>query len=441
LPFDLVQTIGPGARAATIASTIEGAIAQGRLQPEAKLPPVRELAAGLDVSPATVAAAYRTLRQRGFVVAERARGTSVAPQPPVRVKRIAALPTGVRDLASGNPDPRLLPPLQKALAGVDPAHKLYGVPAKLPALAALAEAEFAADGIRSDIAVTGGALDAIERALETELRVGDRVVVEDPSWPRIPDLVHALGLVVEPVAVDERGLVPDALERALRAGARAVIATPRGQNPTGGAVDARRGRDLRARLAAHPDVLVIEDDYVAHVAGAPYVPVHADGGRWAVVRSLSKVVGPDLRIALVAGDPLTISRLEGRQRLGPGWVSHILQQIAAQLLQDRATARLLARAERTYTERREAIVSALAARGVDAAGDSGLGVWVALADEAAAVRELLAEGWAVSPGERYRFHSPPGIRITTAGLEPAEAEQLADAIAALGRVPATTYTG
>jgi DNA-binding transcriptional MocR family regulator len=441
LPFDIVQTIGPGARAATIASAIEGAIAQGRLRPEAKLPPVRELAAGLDVSPATVAAAYRTLRQRGFVVAERARGTSVAPQPPVRVKRIAPLPAGVRDLASGNPDPRLLPPLGKALAGVDPAHKLYGVPAKLPALAALAEAEFAVDGIRGDVAVTGGALDAIERALETELRVGDRVVVEDPNWPRIPDLVHALGLVVEPVAVDERGLVPDALERALRAGARAVIATPRGQNPTGAAVDARRGRDLRARLAENPDVLMIEDDYVARVAGAPYVPVHADVGRWAVVRSLSKAVGPDLRIALVAGDPLTISRLEGRQRLGPGWVSHILQQIAAQLLQDRATARLLARAERTYTERREAIVSALAARGIDAAGDSGLGVWVPLADEAAAVRELLAEGWAVSPGERYRFHSPPGIRITTAGLEPAEAEQLADAIAALGRVPATTYTG
>ena len=68
-------------------------------------------------------------------------------------------------------------------------------------------------------------------------------------------------------------------------------------------------------------------------------------------------------------------------------------------------------------------MSALAARGVEAAGDSGLGVWVPLADEAAAVRELLVQGWAVSPGERYRFRSAPGIRVTTASLEPDEAER------------------
>ena len=74
---------------------------------------------------------------------------------------------------------------------------------------------------------------------------------------------------------------------------------------------------------------------------------------------------------------------------------------------------------------------------MQAAGDSGLGVWVPLAEEAAAVRELLAQGWAVSPGERYRFSSAPGIRITTAALEPAAAERLAD----LGRAPARTYAG
>jgi DNA-binding transcriptional MocR family regulator len=227
----------------------------------------------------------------------------------------------------------------------------------------------------------------------------------------------------------------------LRRGARAVIATPRGQNPTGAAVDAERGRALQDVLANHPDVLVIEDDYVARVAGAPYVPLHRADGRWAVVRSLSKVLGPDLRIAVLAGDELTISRIEGRQRLGPGWVSQILQQVAALLLRDETTVELLGRAEETYAERRRVLVSALAAREIDAAGDSGLGVWVPLVDEAAAVRELLDQGWAVSPGERYRFRSAPGIRITTADLEPDEAERLAEAIAALTGAPAATYAG
>src|SRR5262249_43466799 len=169
------------------------------------------------------------------------------------------------DLASGNPDPELLPPLAGVFARVDPTHRLYGVAARLPELAALAEAGFAADGVRGDVAVTGGALDAIERALQTELRLGDRVVVEDPTWPRIADLVLALGLTIEPVAVDRSGLDPNLLGAALRRGARAIIATPRGQNPTGAAVYPARGRALGAVLAGHPDVLVIEDDYVAWV--------------------------------------------------------------------------------------------------------------------------------------------------------------------------------
>jgi DNA-binding transcriptional MocR family regulator len=420
---------------------VEAEVARGRLAPAAKLPAVRELAAALEVSPATVAAAYRELKRRGFVVTDGARGTSVAPVPPARVTRVSQLPAGVRDLSSGNPDPQLLPSLADVFARLEPSHRLYGVAAKLPELESLAADGFAADNIRGDIAVTGGAVDAIERALQTELRLGDRVVVEDPSWPRIADLVRSLGLAIEPVRVDDRGLDPDLLDAALRRGARAVIMTPRGQNPSSAATDPARGRELRAVHARYPDALVIEDDYVAGVGGAPYVPVHRPDGRWTVVRSLSKVLGPDLRIALVAGDALTISRLEGRQRLGPGWISHILQQIATLLLRDAATMRLLKRAAQTYTERRQALVGALAARGVEAAGNSGLGVWVPLGDEAAAVRELLVAGWAVSPGERFRFNSSPGIRITTANLDPDNAERLADAIAGLGRSAGSTYTG
>ena len=65
----------------------------------------------------------------------------------------------------------------------------------------------------------------------------------------------------------------------------------------------------------------------------------------------------------------------------------------------------------------------------------------AQAEEAAAVRELLLQGWGVSPGERYRFHSAPGIRLTTADLEPDEAERLAGSVAALRTAPASAYAG
>jgi DNA-binding transcriptional MocR family regulator len=430
-----------GAGAATIAAKIEAAIADGRLAPGGRLPTVRDLAAELAVSPATVAAAYRTLRQRGLVSAQSRRGTVVATQPPLRVRGAQPLPAGARDLASGNPDPALLPPLGPALARVDPAHKLYGGPVKLPRLAELARADFAEDRIEGEIAVVGGALDGIERVLQTRLRPGDHVVIEDPTWPRINDLVHAAGLVPEPVRIDQRGLIPDELARALGRGARAVIATPRGQNPTGAALDAQRGREVRDLLGRHPDVVVIEDDYVAAVAGAPYVPVHGASERWVVIRSLSKVLGPDLRVAPMAGDPLTISRVEGRQLLGAGWVSHLLQQTAAHLWESPETRQLLARAEHTYAERRAALLDALAGHGITGYGRTGLGVWIPVDEEAAVAAQLLERGWAVSPGERYRFAGPPGIRVTTTDLRPSEAAELAAALAEIARASPATYAG
>ena len=439
--MELSLTIKPGAGASTIAATIESAIADDRLAPADRLPTVRELAGRLGVSPATVAAAYRTLGRRGIVSAEGRRGTVVAAQPPLRVAGGRPLPPNVRDLASGNPDPALLPSLAPALARLDARHKLYGGPNRLAKLVKLAEADFSEDGIEGDIAIVGGALDGIERILQTQLRPGDRVVVEDPSWPRIRDLLAALGFEPEPVRVDRHGLVPDALVAALRRSARAVIATPRGQNPTGAALDADRAAHLRDVLGRHSDVLVVVDDYVGLVAGAPYIGLQGANERWAVIRSLSKVLGPDLRVAPMIGDPLTISRIEGRQLLGAGWVSHLLQQTAANLWSGAATRRLLARAERTYAERRAALVDALAGHGIAAQGDSGLGVWVPLDEEVAVVQSLLARGWAVSPGERYRFRTAPGIRITTAGLDPHDAQELARAIASGVRPTRTTYAG
>jgi DNA-binding transcriptional MocR family regulator len=102
---------------------------------------------------------------------------------------------------------------------------------------------------------------------------------------------------------------------------------------------------------------------------------------------------------------------------------------------------LLARAGRTYAERRAALSSALARRGITAHGRTGLGVWVPVAEETTLVQHLLERGWAVSPGERYRHRTPPGIRITTAGLPPDDAERLAAAIDDILHATAGTYAG
>ena len=148
---------------------------------------------------------------------------------------------------------------------------------------------------------------------------------------------------------------------------------------------------------------------------------------------MSKVLHPDMRLAFLAGDETTVARVEGRQWLGPRWVSHILQRIAADLLHSRSTQKLLARAEKSYRERREALLRELTKRGITAHGVSGLNVWIPVAHESAVAQSLLGRGWAVNAGDRYRIASGPAIRVTIATLDPKDAVRLADDLAAVLR--------
>src|SRR5207253_7808157 len=128
------------------------------------------------------------------------------------------------------------------------------------------------------------------------------VAVEDPSFTGILDLLNALSLVPVPVAVDDEGLIPAELQKSVRS-VEALIVTPRAQNPTGAAMTAARAKRLRAILARRPELLVIEDDHAGPIASAPYVTLVEEArASWAVVRSVSKSLGPDLRVALLAGD-------------------------------------------------------------------------------------------------------------------------------------------
>ena len=164
---------------------------------------------------------------------------------------------------------------------------------------------------------------------------------------------------------------------------------------------------------------------------------------------MSKSLGPDLRLAVMAGDEATITRVAGRQALGTGWVSYQLQEMVAELWSDASVGRTLAVAAQVYADRGAALRSALAAHGITASGRSGFTCWVPVADEDGVVAALArgdapagppgrsnpageprregmaAAGWAVAPGQRFRIASPPGVRISFARLEEADAASFA----------------
>ncbi|WP_406417607.1 aminotransferase class I/II-fold pyridoxal phosphate-dependent enzyme [Streptomyces sp. NBC_01614] len=434
-----------GRRAADIASSVERAVGAGELEPGQLLPPMRELAVELGVNPNTVAAAYRILRERGVIETAGRRGSRVRPKPATtgRESIRVDVPEGVRNVAAGNPDPALLPPLAKAFAAAaeqnDREPVMYGDEAVDPELARSARAAFDADGVAAGpIAVASGSLDVIERVLAAHLKPGDTVAVEDPGWGSLLDLVPAVGLRTAPVGVDDEGPLPDDVRRALEAGARALIVTNRAQNPTGAVVTAARARALRSVLTHHPDMLLIEDDHGHGIVDLPLHPLAGTTRSWAFVRSAAKAYGPDLRLAVFTGDPVTVDRVRGRQRLGPGWVSRIGQRALVRLWAEGAVDPTTVAA--AYAARRDALIAALAERGITAHGRSGMNVWIPVPDETGAVARLLHAGWAVAPGARFRMSAPPGIRITVATLAADEIAPLADAVAtAVASAPPRGY--
>ncbi|MEU2421901.1 aminotransferase class I/II-fold pyridoxal phosphate-dependent enzyme [Streptomyces sp. NPDC007851] len=431
-----------GTTAKGIAASVERCVAEGSLAPEAALPPVRRLAAELGVSPGTVATAYKELRGRGIVVTRGRGGTVVAPAPAVASRRPPRVPAGLRDLAGGHPDAALLPGL------VPPSRLSPGARShrSAPRLARLEEAVrdwIGPDGVPVEhVTFAHGALDLIGRILSVELRPGDAVAMEDPGYHHLLDLVPALGLRIVPVAVDDEGMRPDGLSRALRAGVRAVVYSPRAQNPYGGCFSAARRDALAAVLREGSDVLVVENDHASSVTDVPLHSVAGTGlARWVHVRTVSKFLGTDLRWAAAACDATTLARHDGLLLLTSGWVSHLLQETVLGLMTDADTRALVARARTAYSVRRGTLAAELAERGITSHGASGMNLWVPVRDESAVVNGLRSYGWWVAAGARFRLSSGPAVRISTAGLEQADAVRLASDFAAVLGESEATYGG
>ncbi|MFE2417099.1 aminotransferase class I/II-fold pyridoxal phosphate-dependent enzyme [Streptomyces hokutonensis] len=426
-----------GVTAAEIAGSVRDQVASGELAPRTSLPPVRTLAAELGVNRNTVALAYRRLVEAG-VAETRGRGGTVVAAVPQLAREGVGVGADCVDLASGNPDPRLLPDILAATRRGDYSPPLYGAPAIDPGLEAWAGADFAEDidqPLRT--LVTHGAVDATERLLNAHLTRGDLVAIEDPCFLASIGTLRLNGYRTAPVGVDGAGMRPDALRAALEAGARAVVCTPRAHNPTGASLTEERAADLRTILTEYPQVLVIEDDHFSVVSARPYHRITPpNSSRWALVRSVSKFLGPDLRLALVAADAETAARLEARLSAGTTWVSRLLQHVTRELLLDPGVHELHERARELYARRSGLLVGRLHAQGIEVPHrPDGLNVWVQLdVDARAAVAALAQRGWAVRPG--HLFAPDPAahqgaIRVTSSTVSERQAEAFAAELAAV----------
>ncbi|MBL7258918.1 GntR family transcriptional regulator [Actinoplanes sp. LDG1-01] len=425
-----------------LADAVGRAIGEGVLLPGSKLPPVRAVALELRMSPTTVSAAWQLLRRAGTIQTDGRRGTIVAASRADGPGRYRAALRGrsgfALDLSTGVPDPRLLPSLP-ALAGLSPAPTSYLDEPVLPALASLLRERW--PYVCQRLAIFDGAMDAIDHVASSLLRLGDRVVVENPCFPPLLDLLESLGVQAVAADTDAQGMLPAALSAALTQRPAAVFLQPRALNPTGASWSSTRAAELATVLSRAPHVYVVEDDSAGDVSSAALHSLGSHLPRQTIhVHSFSKSHGPDLRLAAVSAPAAVLDPILERRLLGQGWTSRLLQHLLLTLLTDPASVTAVAAARTEYARRRHLVVAALATHGITVPPGDGLNLWLPVADEAAALISLASNGLAAAAGTAFTLGpGTPHLRVTV-GLIATDHEAVATLLAEAARAPALSIT-
>ena len=429
--------------ASGIASTMNRLISDDRLQTGERLPTVRVLAQRLGVSPSTVSEAWQVLGDAGSIAARGRQGTVVvgrgAVARPSRYRNVTGGQFDL-DLSTGTPDPSLLPDLSSVLASVAKNSRTSSYlddPVFPPLGEHLRETwPFPAEAIT----VVDGCMDALDRLTSTLVRLGDRVVVENPTFPPLLDLLEQIGAEIIPVELDDEGITVASLARALETDPVVVFTQPRAQNPTGISTTAERAAAL-ADLLRPVRAIVIEDDHANEIAVAPLasIGVHLPD-RTIHIRGYSKSHGPDLRLAAVGGAGDATTRMAQRRILGPGWSSRLLQAVLAEVLARDTTRRRINDARDEYAYRQSKLSEALDGHGIAHRRADGINMWVTVVSERDTQLGLAARGIGVAPGSPFAVRPTPAdhIRVTVGQVRSGWADLAATlaAVESASRFPA-----
>ncbi|MGL5859885.1 MAG: PLP-dependent aminotransferase family protein, partial [Phycicoccus sp.] len=302
---------GSGPLVERLRRALRSAVARGQIRAGERLPPSRTLAADLEVSRWVVTEAYEQLVAEGYLSARVGSGTRVAASGargsasldddhrPERDDTSSALDLrpGVPDLGSF-PRSAWLRSYSAAMRALSTAEFGYPSPEGLwhlrDTVARYVHRVRGIDVTAQDVLITRGTTSAMSLLAPALTRVGARsLAIENPGWPRLPEIARRHGVATQPVRVDGDGLVVEDL----RAATGAVLVSPAHQFPLGVTMSASRRRAL-VRWAVATDGLVVEDDYDAEFRydREPVSAVAAmDPSRVVYLGSTSKTLAPALR--------------------------------------------------------------------------------------------------------------------------------------------------
>ena len=447
-PTDLHRRPGPAYRA--LADALTEAIEEGRMEHGARLPPQRDLAHRLTVTVGTVGRAYDLLAQRGLVRGEVGRGTYVLAKTtvPAMVALDPGAADGLIDLTTNFPAPTVAQaglgarrPMQETAVEVLADLLRYPETAGTGRHRRAAASWLEQLGIVTDperVILTNGAEGGLAAALVALARPGDSVLAEALCYVALRSLTTRLGQHLEPVAMDEHGMLPEALAAAARhRGAKLAVLSPNLHNPTAILMPTAR-REAIVATARELDLILVEDDvYGPLVPDRPPALATMAPERTVFLTSLSKFLAPGLRVGFAHGpDPLLREMLATQRELSLGYTP-----LAAELFARAHRSGLLVEAQ--LQQQREMARRQRLARdllpGLDLrAQPTALHVWLQLPEpwtSGEAALALARTGVLVTPAERFfigRGTPPRAVRLSLSA--PPTDAHLRGALERIGRV-------
>jgi len=432
-------------------SSIKGLTAKLRsraeeMEPGARFPSTREIAANYRVSPVTVSRALATLSAEGSLKTLPGSGTFVADRIVVDGAKkldtswqsvalgdraidarslqtyLEVNPRGALSLSGGYLHPSLMPIRALSIA----AHRAVSRsetweapdPRGLAGLRAWFASHHGSAFGAGDVVICNGGQSAISAAFRALVPAGATLIVEAPTYPGALAVARAAGIRIVPVPLDDDGIIPDLLGDAFETtGSRAVYLQPTHHNPTGIVMPPARRRQV-LEVAARAGAFVIEDDWarwLGYERTNPPTLMSMDGqGRVVYVSSLTKPASPSLRLgALVARGPVA-DRLRSIRIVDDLFVNRLTQETALDLVGSPGWARQVVDVGRALQERRGIVTQALGELAptllVPRLPRGGMHLWVSLpdgVDDLVVAESAREHGVLVGSGRSFFATEPP----------------------------------
>ncbi len=383
-----------GPKYLAIARALSEAVRQGEIAPGTRLPPHRQLAENLGVSVQTVSRAYAQAEKMGLLQSRVGSGTWINALDDARESAYLRgheprHESPLIDLSIAHP---VCPPghhlrFRQALAElaehaspdvITACRPIAGLPHQRERASAWLQSRLGVPGEVDDRILCNGAAHGLMLAISSVVQHGDLVLTEALTDHGLIALSRTLGFQLRGVAIDDEGIIPEALESAChRFKPRAVYLTPTQLNPTGATMGEAR-RDAVAEVLARHRIWLIEDDVHALLEGPMLTPLTARIPQLGFhVTSMTKITVPGLRAGYLTVPRGQLHHVLPRMRATTWMATPLIFELADRWIAD-GSIEAMASEQRSLLGERQALAQRLIGHHPLASRDTSLHVWVTL---------------------------------------------------------------